>query len=389
MSSMLELALKAKIPIIRATTDDPVNFEGVLQSIAQVGNIKVIETFNASALFLTDTLLVTFSASCATTTALTILRKKERSLVCVNTPFSKDVMLDVGEVWPPMHMVSALVKEYVEADLSSALTGMSLKSISELLSLTAVRFGAINLNTIRAMRALLGAPIQGLYPVDLSMDFYFPNPDIESWLALNHKYFLSDTVHRALRPRGILLEGKTGTGKSMASKNMARAWGLPLYRLDLGTSMGKYVGQSEERLASILNQVEGFAPCILLVDEIEKVFQNDDDGGVSQRMLSQLLWWLAEHRARVLTVMTTNDKLKIPPELYRSGRINKVLEVTNLNATNSRAFAVQYLRVILAPQQPTLAMLDQFDYKGGKTYSPAQVTDDVLLAVKKNNWLGT
>lgn len=116
------------------------------------------------------------------------------------------------------------------------------------------------------------------------------------------------------------------TGKTLASMYLASEFGVPLYRLDLGTMMGKYVGQSEESLNAALAQVDLVAPCVVIFDEVEKVFQNNSDSGVTSRMLSQLLWWLQSHKSKVFTVMTTNAIEKIPEELYREGRIDITLQ---------------------------------------------------------------
>lgn len=115
------------------------------------------------------------------------------------------------------------------------------------------------------------------------------------------------------------------TGKSAAAKAIASAMGIPLYRLDVGAMKDKYVGNSEANLLSALAQVDQVEPCVVLFDEVEKVFQSQNDSGVTTSMLSQLLWWLQEHKSKVFSVMTTNDRTKIPPELYREGRVDQVM----------------------------------------------------------------
>lgn len=115
------------------------------------------------------------------------------------------------------------------------------------------------------------------------------------------------------------------TGKTTAAKRIASSFGVPLYRLDIGAMKGKYVGDSEGNLLAALAQVDQVEPCVVLFDEVEKVFETTGDSGVTASMLSQLLWWLAEHKTKVFSVMTTNNKDRIPEELYREGRIDGVM----------------------------------------------------------------
>lgn len=129
----------------------------------------------------------------------------------------------------------------------------------------------------------------------------------------------------------FLLDDFTVTHNTQGAKHMANRLQIPLYILDLGTTMAKYVGESEGNLTKNLQQIDQEEPCVMLIDEVEKVFKTSDDNGVTARLLSKLLWWLQEHSSRVLTVMTTNDVDAIPPELYREGRIDKVITFSGLN----------------------------------------------------------
>ena len=123
---------------------------------------------------------------------------------------------------------------------------------------------------------------------------------------------LPDSDDVRLRPRGLLFDGKPGTGKTAGSKWIAEQFGVPLYRMDIGGTKGRYVGDSETALLSHLSGSTTQAPAVCLIDEIEKVFVDQHDGGTTTSMLSQLLWWLAEHKSRVLTIMTTNDGWQAP-----------------------------------------------------------------------------
>ena len=131
-------------------------------------------------------------------------------------------------------------------------------------------------------------------------------------------------------PRGILLVGVPGCGKSLSAKSIALKWKFPLYRLDFATVQGSYVGQSEQQLKDALTTAESVAPCILWIDEIEKGLSgagSKNDGGVSTRMVGQFLFWLQECKKQVFVVATANDVSLLPSELLRRGRFDELFFV--------------------------------------------------------------
>jgi AAA+ superfamily predicted ATPase len=130
-------------------------------------------------------------------------------------------------------------------------------------------------------------------------------------------------------PRGVLLIGVQGCGKSLAAKSVAGEWKLPVVRLDPANLFSKYVGETEKALQRALATVEAMSPLVLWIDEMEKAFSQsrDNDGGVSQRLLGSLLAWLQEHRAPVFVVATANDITAMPPELLRKGRFDEIFFV--------------------------------------------------------------
>jgi hypothetical protein len=132
-------------------------------------------------------------------------------------------------------------------------------------------------------------------------------------------------------PRGLLLLGVQGCGKSLAAKAVACSWNVPLFSLEAGRLLAPYVGESERNLREALKRVERMAPCVLWIDEIEKAFASgrsaESDGGVSQRLLGALLTWMQEHRRRVFLVATCNSVAELPPELMRKGRVDEVFFV--------------------------------------------------------------
>ena len=151
---------------------------------------------------------------------------------------------------------------------------------------------------------------------------------LQAWLEHEQPLLTADLRERSIRPpRGILLVGVPGCGKSLSAKAIAVSWSLPLYRLDLGTIHGQYLGQSEGRLKEALATADHVAPCVLWIDEIEKGLAGGGDGGTTSRLVGQFLFWLQESRARVFVVATANDVSRLPPELLRRGRFDELFFV--------------------------------------------------------------
>ena len=154
---------------------------------------------------------------------------------------------------------------------------------------------------------------------------------LKAWLDKERPLLTADLRERGIRPpRGVLLVGVPGCGKSLSAKAIAANWSLPLYRLDLSTIHGQYLGQSEARLKDALATADHVAPCVLWIDEIEKGLAGaggSGDGGAATRLVGQFLFWLQEARARVFVVSTANDVSKLPPELLRRGRFDELFFV--------------------------------------------------------------
>ena len=167
-------------------------------------------------------------------------------------------------------------------------------------------------------------------PVDLSEIGGLAN--LKRWLK-KRRHSLSDEARSfgLPPPRGVLLLGVQGAGKSLCAKATAAAWQRPLLRLDPGVLYDRYVGESERRLRTALHQAEMMAPIILWIDEVEKGFasaaSHSTDGGLSQRMFGTLLTWMQEHKAPVFLLATANNIAALPPELLRKGRFDEIFFV--------------------------------------------------------------
>jgi len=142
-------------------------------------------------------------------------------------------------------------------------------------------------------------------------------------------------------PKGIMMVGIPGCGKSLAAKTLAGLWKLPLMRLDVGSLMGSLVGQSEQNLNRALQVAESAAPCILWLDELEKGFSGvkssgRSDGGTTARVFAKFLTWMQEKTAPVYIVATCNDIQALPPELMRAGRFDDIFFVDLPNRTERK-----------------------------------------------------
>jgi hypothetical protein len=153
---------------------------------------------------------------------------------------------------------------------------------------------------------------------------------LRSWLDRERDFLTADLRERQIRPpRGVLLVGVPGCGKSLSAKFIASSWRLPLYRLDMASIFGQYVGQSETRFKDALASADNVAPCVMWIDEIEKGLAGagTDSTGVTTRLIGQFLFWLQESLARVFVVATANDVTQLPPELLRRGRFDELFFV--------------------------------------------------------------
>ena len=152
---------------------------------------------------------------------------------------------------------------------------------------------------------------------------------LKRWVD-QRKAFLAGTPPPGLDPpRGVLLLGVQGCGKSLAAKAIAGGFGVPLLRLDFGALYNKYHGETERNLREALASAEQLAPCVLWMDEIEKglASSGDSDGGVSRRVLGHFLPWMAERKKPVVLVATANAVHELPPELLRKGRFDEIFFV--------------------------------------------------------------
>ncbi len=155
--------------------------------------------------------------------------------------------------------------------------------------------------------------------------------NLKEWLLRRGGAFSDRARQYGLpHPRGLLLVGIQGTGKSLTAKAIAHHWHLPLLRLDVGRLFAGLVGESESRTRQMIQLAEALAPCVLWIDEIDKAFGGVDskgDGGTTSRVFGTFITWLAEKNSPVFVVATANNIQALPPEMLRKGRFDEIFFV--------------------------------------------------------------
>jgi SpoVK/Ycf46/Vps4 family AAA+-type ATPase len=203
---------------------------------------------------------------------------------------------------------------------------------------------------------------------------------LKAWVAQRRTVFLGERAPEGLDPpKGVLLLGVQGSGKSLAAKALAGGFGVPLVRLDFGSMYNKFHGETERNLRESLKNAEALAPCVLWIDEIEKgLATSTSDDGVSKRVLGYLLTWMAERRSKVFLVATANAVHELPPELLRKGRFDEIFFV-DLPSPEVRA---EVFRIHLGKRK---ARLDDFDLDAlaahSAGFSGAEIEQAVVAAL--------
>ena len=381
---MLALAIKAELPLICIEVDDPLNVEAILEATVGVKVVRVkppvqhgvasmhdIKRGKGRVYYWEHPPVVDWSK------VYRYFTKVHASLIVIAPKQKHPVMYDAGLLVTPPALIKKFVRQFSQpTDVSlvvSLLVGLSYRQAVEISKLAMAAFGEFTPRSVRRIRSRYFQTVSGLQPVSTEYDFYQPAPDLVSWLALNGRLLTLSDVPDYLVPRGILFTGLPGTGKTMGAKYIANELDLPLFLINIAQLLSKYYGESSKNLENLLRQVSEFAPCVLLIDEIEKLFVEDTEGA-TQRLLSQLLWWLQERPGGVLTLFTTNDDTKLPRELYRPGRIDLQILFPPLDFSEAQLF-VQAL-------SKQIGVLQRVDLDA-REYTPAELTGLVYTQAKK------
>jgi len=207
---------------------------------------------------------------------------------------------------------------------------------------------------------------------------------LKEWLQKRAVTFTDEARRFGLpAPKGILLLGVQGCGKSLCAKAVSSLWQQPLLRFDMGRMFGSFVGTSEENVRRAISVAESVAPAILWVDEIDKAFAGSQssggtDGGTTARVFGTFLTWLSEKKAPVFVVATANDISQLPPELLRKGRLDEIFFV-DLPADGEReeVFRIHLAKRGRRPEEFELAALVQHS----REFSGAEIEEAIVSAL--------
>jgi hypothetical protein len=272
--------------------------------------------------------------------------------------------------------------------LVHSLSGMTLPEARRVLATCLLDDGALDAADLPRVLAAKKEELEESSVLEL-----FPsgagNPDLgglqrlKEWLRRVRAGFSERARELGLRPpRGVLLVGVQGCGKSLAAKEIAREWGLPLARLDPSRLFDKYVGESERNLRAAFATAEALAPVVLWIDEIEKVFAgggaSESDAGLSRRLFGSLLTWMQEHEGAVFLAATANDLSAMPPELLRKGRFDEVFFIDLPQAQARQEIFAIHLR--LRKQNPAAFDLETLA-RASDSFSGAEIEQVVVTAL--------
>ena len=275
---------------------------------------------------------------------------------------------DRGELQLVVHQILRSLKRQHEItvtlgpdgmeSLLQALSGLTLNQARQAVAWAVLDDNALTAEDIPRLLRRKGEAVRegGL------LEFYPPEDNtfelggfdrLKAWLERARVGFTSEARALGLpAPRGILIVGVQGCGKSLAAKAIAHAWKQPLLKLDAARLYDKFIGESEKNLRKALDFAEAIAPSILWIDEIEKGFAagGEADAGLSQRILGSFLTWLQEREASVFVAATANDVMALPPELLRKGRFDEIFFVDLPEAAEREA--IFRIHLLLRRQDP-------------------------------------
>lgn len=273
-------------------------------------------------------------------------------------------------------------------DMVRSCQGLSMERIRRVLARAIATHGELQADDVELIleekrQTIRQTQILEFYPATENISDIGGLDNLKDWLLRRGGAFSDRAREYGLpHPRGLLLVGIQGTGKSLTAKAIAHHWHLPLLRLDVGRLFAGLVGESESRTRQMIQVAEALAPCVLWIDEIDKAFAGlggKGDGGTTSRVFGTFITWLAEKNSPVFVVATANDIRVLPPEMLRKGRFDEIFFV-GLPARDERRdiFAVHLSR--LRPHQLDRYDLDRLAYET-PDFSGAEIEQAIVEAM--------
>lgn len=279
------------------------------------------------------------------------------------------------------------IDQQILESLTRACQGLSLERIRRVLSKIIATYKTIDENSIKLLlnekkQIISQTEILEYWAVDETISKIGGVDNLKNWLKKRKTSFGIQASNYGLpTPRGLLLIGIQGTGKSLTAKAIANEWQLPLLKLDVGKLFGGIVGESESRLRQMIQVAETISPCILWIDEIDKAFStnNTGDSGTSNRVLATFISWLSEKTKPVFVVATANNVDLLPLEIIRKGRFDEIFFL-DLPQKQERE---QIFKIHIQEFRPNRWEL--FDYSKlaqlSETFSGAEIRQSIIEAM--------
>jgi hypothetical protein len=248
-------------------------------------------------------------------------------------PNPSEIKAEIGRL---LAATGQSLNDKVLDELVRSCQGLSLERIRRVLTRAIASHGEIQPEDVELVleekrQSIRQTQILEFYPATEKISDIGGLDNLKDWLLRRGGAFTERARQYGLpHPRGLLLVGIQGTGKSLTAKAIAHHWHLPLLRLDVGRLFGGLVGESESRTRQMIQLAEALAPCILWIDEIDKAFSGIDskgDAGTTSRVFGTFINWLAEKKSPVFVVATANNIQALPPEMLRKGRLDEIFFV--------------------------------------------------------------
>lgn len=269
----------------------------------------------------------------------------------VNIPKDLEKLITVFKLeLPKEDEIRTIIEEFAKAndqpavypglldEMAVAFKGLSNLEIEDLLALAIGQDGELNRKALQLIfeqkkQMILKAGVLELVPVKESIDDIGGLEILKEWLQRKTAVFKDITSAAEFgvpMPKGVMIAGVPGCGKSLTAKAASSLLEVPLLKLDMGRLMGKYVGESEENMRRAIELAEAMSPCVLWVDELEKAFAGISGGGseVTTRLFGTFLTWMQEKTCAAFVIATANDISHLPPELMRKGRFDEIFYVS-------------------------------------------------------------
>ncbi len=251
-----------------------------------------------------------------------------------STTIAQSILGSLTETKPTDAGLSAQEREAI----LRALQGLTLHQARQVITQCVVEDGTLSADDVqkilkRKVQAIKDGGLLEYYPLEDNRFELGGFTNLKSWLERAKVGFTAEAKALNLTPpRGIMLVGVPGCGKSLAAKAIAREWQLPLLKLDAGRLFDKFVGESEKNFRKAIEMAESLSPIVLWIDEIEKAMaagggSGDADAGLSRRLFGAFLTWLQEKKQEVFVIATANNLTLLPPELLRKGRFDEIFFV--------------------------------------------------------------